>query len=267
MANQFRRLQPQFATTREIAEITNTILNGKTNNTGTIDLATGGATTTTLYNERISHDSQIVLLPISIAASGAGSLTPHGLFEHQSTQTFSANTATVIALATTEDAYSMSLASNQVTVDYAGLYHVDFCGRFTNDQSQIHEAYVWLRKNGTDVDHSCQSITIPDKQGSTDGAAHVVFGHPVELAASDYIECVCAVDNANVELTAESAQTTPFIRPSIPSATVEVSLIEPSQTSGSALTPYVSSQTIGEATITHLPNSVSNNTFGYIIVG
>lgn len=267
MANQFRRLQPQFATTREIAEITNTILNGKTNNTGTIDLATGGATTTTLYNERISHDSQIVLLPISLAASGAGSLVPHGLFEHQSTQTFTANTATVISIATTEEAYAISLASNRMTVDYAGLYQVEFQGRFSNDQSQIHNAYVWLRKNGTDVDHSCQSITIPDKQGSVDGAAHVVLLHPIELAASDYIEIVCAVDDANVKLTAEAAQTSPYVRPSVPSATVEMYLLEPSQTSGSALTPYISSQTIGQATITHLPNSVSNNTFGYIIVG
>ena len=30
---QFRRLQPQYADTREIAEVTNLILNGKTNNT------------------------------------------------------------------------------------------------------------------------------------------------------------------------------------------------------------------------------------------
>ena len=267
MANQFRRLQPQFATTREIAEITNQVLNGKTNNTGIVTLNTGGATTTNIDNERISADSQIILVPLTIASSSTGSLAPFGLFEHQATQTFTANTATVVNIATEEEAYLMSLASNQITVDYAGLYHVDVLGRFNNPLSQIHNAFVWLRKNGTDVEHSCQSITVPDKQGSVNGAAHVALSHPISLAANDYMEIVVAVDDANVELTAEAAQTTPYVRPSIPSLSVEVSMIDPSQTSGSAIQPYISYKQKGQATITHLPNSVSDNTWGYVIIG
>ena len=69
MANQFRRLQPQFADTREIAEITNSILNGKLNCTGNITLNSSG-TTTTLYNERISYDSVILLMPRNANAAG-----------------------------------------------------------------------------------------------------------------------------------------------------------------------------------------------------
>ena len=69
MANQYRRLQPQFATTREVAEITNQVLNGKLNCTGNIILNTSG-TTTTLYNERISYDSVIILVPRSANAAG-----------------------------------------------------------------------------------------------------------------------------------------------------------------------------------------------------
>ena len=69
MANQFRRLQPQYADTREIAEVTNSILNGKLNCTGNIILNTTG-TTTTLYNERIGYDSVIILVPRSANAAG-----------------------------------------------------------------------------------------------------------------------------------------------------------------------------------------------------
>lgn len=69
MANQFRRLQPQFATSREIAEITNSILNGKLNCTGNITLNSSG-TTTTLYNERIGYDSVILLMPRNSNAAG-----------------------------------------------------------------------------------------------------------------------------------------------------------------------------------------------------
>lgn len=69
MANQFRRLQPQYANTREIAEVTNSILNGKLNCTGSITLNTTG-TETTLYNERISYDSVILLSPRSENSAG-----------------------------------------------------------------------------------------------------------------------------------------------------------------------------------------------------
>ena len=69
MANQFRRLQPQYADTREIAEVTNSILNGKLNCTGNIILNSSG-TTTTLYNERIGYDSVIILVPRNANAAG-----------------------------------------------------------------------------------------------------------------------------------------------------------------------------------------------------
>jgi hypothetical protein len=39
------------------------MMDGKTNNTGTVTLATGNATTTTLSDPRISRDSVIILVP------------------------------------------------------------------------------------------------------------------------------------------------------------------------------------------------------------
>ena len=64
----FRVLPYQGGSPREISEVVNNIMNGKTNNTGTVTLATGGATTTTLYDARISPESKIILLPSSTAA-------------------------------------------------------------------------------------------------------------------------------------------------------------------------------------------------------
>ena len=95
---QFRRLQPQYADTREIAEVTNQILNGKTNNTGTFNLDTGWATTTTIYNERISTDSKIVLVPFSDTAET--STAPYGEFTKNTNQLApsSGNTAVVSGL-------------------------------------------------------------------------------------------------------------------------------------------------------------------------
>jgi len=53
----FRVLPPFGADPRGISEVVNGLMNGKSNNTGTITLATGGALTTTLYDERISPDT------------------------------------------------------------------------------------------------------------------------------------------------------------------------------------------------------------------
>ncbi len=50
----FRVLPYAGATPREISEVVNNLMNGKSNNTGTITLNTGNATTTTLVDERIS---------------------------------------------------------------------------------------------------------------------------------------------------------------------------------------------------------------------
>ena len=54
---QFRTLPPFGGDQRAVAEVVRGIMDGKTNNTGLITLATGNATTTTLYDERIGYVS------------------------------------------------------------------------------------------------------------------------------------------------------------------------------------------------------------------
>jgi len=265
--NMYRKLPFQGGEPRLVAEVVNNAVEGKTNNTGQITLATGGATTTTLYDERIGFDSIILLEPQTIASASTSYQLPYGLFEDTTNQSFTANTATVLAIADEEKAYGMSLSSNQITVNYAGCYDVDVMARFENPLSQIHNAYVWFRVNGTDVPHSAQSVTVPDKQGSVNGATHVMVKHPLDLSANDYVEIVAAVDDANVVLTKQDAITSPYVRPSIPSLTITMCMAFPSQTTGTGLQPYISNRQKGQATITHLPNSVSDNTWGYIIVG
>jgi hypothetical protein len=67
---QFRRLPPFGGDSRAVAEILNSVMDGKTNNTGTITLETGDATSTTLNDARISIDTKIILIPFSDAAEG-----------------------------------------------------------------------------------------------------------------------------------------------------------------------------------------------------
>ena len=62
--SRYRRLQPQYADTREIAEITNQILSGKTNNTGEMELL-NNTTSTTINDERAGFNSFIMFMPLT----------------------------------------------------------------------------------------------------------------------------------------------------------------------------------------------------------
>ena len=64
----FRQLPPFGGDQRAVAEIVNGIMNGKTNNTGTITL-NSSSTSTTLTDARISAESVIIMTPMSLNAA------------------------------------------------------------------------------------------------------------------------------------------------------------------------------------------------------
>ena len=262
----FRVLPYAGGTPREISEIVNNAMNGKTNNTGTITLETGGATSTTLYDERIGFDSVILFAPLTLSAAATNAY-PYGTFEERADITFATvNTPQILDLSESEYTVGMSLASNRITVSYAGVYDLDVSALFVNTTSQIHKAYIWVRINGTDVPHSATKFSVIERHGGVDGYMPINIHHPLELDANDYVEVVASVDNTGIYLKNYIAQTTPFVRPAIPALMVNLQMIDPSQTTGSAHELYVSNRQKGQATITHLPNSQADNTYGYVII-
>ncbi len=266
MANQYRVLPYQGGTPREISEVVNNVMEGKINSTGSFTLATGGATTTTITDRRIGADSVILFMPTTLAAGSVRN--PYGSFKHGVTQTFAAaDTAYVLGVATTVDSYLMSLSSNQITFDYAGEYRVSAMINFTNPNSQHKDAYFWLRKNGTDIADSCVHTVVTDKQGSHGGAGTLSYNRIYEFASGDYIELVAAVSDNTVEIEALASQTSPYVRPAVPSIVVDINTIASTQGSGGSSGLYVSSRTNGSAVVTHLPNSIAGKTFDYLVIG
>lgn len=91
----YRKLNPSGGEPREISEIVNNLVEGKTNNTGDITLNAGSATTTTISNERIGYNSIILLMPTT--ANAVASLTNvyvSARTKGSATLTHSANTNT-----------------------------------------------------------------------------------------------------------------------------------------------------------------------------
>lgn len=256
----FRTLNYSGANPREISEVVNNAMNGKTNNTGTITLNTGNATTTTINDERIGYDSIILLTPISVNAGN--NLVPFGSFQNTVDQTFaSANTAYTLALNTTDVADGIYLSSNKIYVRNAGTYNVQFSLQLANTTTATDATVIWMKKNGTNIDGTSSKYDVPAKHGSSDGYLVAVANFFITCAANDYIEIGIAISATGTYIEAYAAQTTPYVRPSIPSSVVTLTLASPVQS------PYISSRSKGSAVITHYANSTSDKTYGYVVIG
>ncbi len=74
MARMYRTLPYQGGEPRDVAEVTNNAMNGKTNNTGSVTLRASNITTT-LNDERLGFDSVVLLSPLTAIAAAASPYT------------------------------------------------------------------------------------------------------------------------------------------------------------------------------------------------
>jgi len=121
------------------------------------------------------------------------------------------NTPTAILLRSGDlSNYGVAVASgSRITVLYPGIYSITFSIQFSNEDAQIHDANVWLRKNdsGTpgDVANSDSRFSIIASHGGVHGNVIGTVNFVMELAANDYIELMWAATNLNVYIHAEAA--------------------------------------------------------------
>ena len=263
----FRTLPNFGADPRNVAEIVRQIMNGKTNNTGTITLATGNATSTTLYDERISPDTKIILVPFSAAAFADSA--PYGAFQDTTNQSATTTASEFLTAYNTTDYSNGVYVSNtsRVNVRNYGIYAVQYSLQFKNTTNDGQDIDIWLKKNGTNVVGTNSKFHIPARK-SSGTASHLiaVTALMIELQANDYVEIAFRVTDVGVSMeyfaAVSSSGTTPAI-PSTPSAILTVQYVAPQAYSNI----YVSAQTQGSATITHYANSTANKTYGYVLVG
>jgi hypothetical protein len=252
---------------RAISEVVNGVMNGKTNNHGTVTLNTGNATSTIIYDERISPDSKIILIPWS--SGSFTDATPYGAFHDNTDQiAAAANTDYAITLDTTDFSNGVTLSNNsRINVENYGIYNIQFSVQFANSDSQIQDTDIWFRKNGTNVVASNSQFSIQSKHGSIDGHLIAALNFWIELNANDYVELIWSTTNTNCKIEYIAAQTSPT-RPVTPSVIVTVNYVSSNGTSGvGEYGIYVSSQSKGQATITHYANSTADKTYAYVVIG
>ena len=264
---QFRTLPPFGGDQRAVAEVVRGIMDGKTNNTGSVTLATGGASSTTIYNERIGYDSVILLTPTSLVAST--SYVPYGAFQDDTDQTIaSTTTAYPMLFNTTDYALGTSIVDgSKIKVDYSGLWNIQFSSQFANTDSQIQDISVWFRKNGTDVPASNSEFSISERHGSTDGTLIAALNFFLPMAKNDYVQIMWRASNVAVSMQDIPAQTSPT-RPATPSVIVTIQHVSSNgYTTNTFEDPFISSTLQGSAIISHAANVVAGRTYDYVIVG
>jgi hypothetical protein len=260
---QFRRLPTLGGTPRQVAEILNNVIDGKTNNTGTVTLETGNATSTTFYDERISVDTKIVLVPFSSAAFS--SIAPFGEFSNHNGQTApSTGTSAVVEWDTTDKSSNVYLSNTtRVNVRNPGTYSVQYSLQLSNAANDYQYADIWFKKNATIVDNTGKRYYLaPRKSASEPAYVVATYETLITLNADDYVEVAGSVTSTDVTLVYYAADGA-VPRPAISAASIVIKYASPVEYSNI----YVSSQSQGQATITHFANDTADKTYAYILVG
>jgi hypothetical protein len=264
----FRRLPPFGGDQRAVAEIVNGIMDGKTNNTGSVTLATGGAATTTITDARIGVDSVILLMPTDDTSAAA--YYPYLAVQDDTDQAATTTTAVnIMAFSTTDYALGASLVDNtKFKVDYSGLYNIQFSAQFVNTTNDPEFIDVWFVKNGTNVPASNSKFGISQRKGAGN-PSHMIgaLNFFIALQKDDYVQLAWRPSVIDVSIEHFAAGTTPT-RPATPSIIATVSYLSSNGYTSNLFTePYISAITNGSATISHPANTVSGMTYKYVIVG
>jgi hypothetical protein len=264
----YRVLPPFGSDQRGVAEVVNGIMNGKTNNTGSVTLATGGASTTTLTDARIGADSVIILVPADDVS--ASSFYPYLAVQDDTDQAATTtNAVNIMSFSTTDYALGASLVdSTKLKVDYAGLYNLQFSAQLINSTNDVQEVSIWFRKNGTNIVGSNSEFGIKQRKSSgTASRSIAALNYFIALQKDDYVQIAWRPSDIGVSLENFPTQSSPT-RPSTPSIIATLSYLSSNGYTSNLFTmPYISAVTAGSATISHPANSVSGMTYKYIIVG
>jgi hypothetical protein len=115
----------------------------------------------------------------------------------------------------------------RLNISTAGNYLVTLEMLVRTTGNAPRDVFLWLSKNGNDIAETCAKVEV--RQGSEVTPVYELISKQWlihDIAANDYIElrfAVSRIDLMKLEYTA--AQTTPYVRPAVPSAVITVAQI------------------------------------------
>lgn len=176
-----------------------------------------------LYFNRLSTNLNALLGSIG----GQYLNNTYGAFQDSTTQTaVSTTVAYPITFNTTDFSNGVTMVSgSRFTVEYAGLYNLQFSVQLQNTTNATVDIDIWFRKNGTDIPASNSRFGLAPRKSPGD-PFHLIAGlnYFVNLQALDYVELVWCTSDVGADIKAYVAGTSPT-RPSIPSVIATLSFV------------------------------------------
>jgi hypothetical protein len=155
-----------------------------------------------------------------------------GSFYDTTTQTATANTATLMTINSTDtpNTNGVSIVSgSKITVTYPGTYNLQFSVQIDSSDVAAQDVSIWLRQgNGSgaasDLVGSTGLVSVPSSHGGVNGHGIYGWNYFVTMAANDYIQLYWSTSSANVSIKYYAAGTSPT-RPSTSSVVATMTFV------------------------------------------
>lgn len=183
------------------------------------------------YQEAVNNVLRLYFnqLSSSLFAVATGRLvtSPHGQFSDSTSQVAASTTvAYPITFNTTNLSYGVTVVSNsRLTVEFAGVYNLEFRVQMQNLDSAPQDIEIWARKNGTNIASTNSRFGLAARK-SAGVPFHIIgsLGLVLSLSATDYVELVWNTTSLNASIEAYAAGVTPT-RPAVPSVIAAMSFV------------------------------------------
>jgi hypothetical protein len=169
---------------------------------------------------------QNALTEITGNAGGRYLAFPYGAFSDFTDQTTTVNTATLMTLDTTDFSNGVSVVSNsKITVEYAGIYNLQFSVQLQNLDNAPQDVFIWLKQNGTDITGSTGLVGMSARK-SAGVPFHDIKGwnYFLNMNAGDYVQIYWSTTSVDVTIQTYPASGTPT-KPSTASIVATLSFV------------------------------------------
>lgn len=108
--------------------------------------------------------------------------------------------------------------TSEITMTYSGIYNFQFNAMLRSTNSSSKTAYIWIKRNGTDIGYSAREYII----SGSNAVLEINWNFNIDVQAGQYIEIMWAGSSTNLTLDA-IAPTSPH--PGVPSAVIAVMFV------------------------------------------
>jgi hypothetical protein len=151
---------------------------------------------------------------------------PYGAFSSYTSQSTTANTATLLTMSNTDFSNAVSLQTgSKITVENAGIYNLQFSVQVQNLDNAPQDMYIWLKQNGTDIVGSTGVLGLPARKNPGD-PSHDIKGwnYFLSMNAGDYVQIYWSPTIATFNIPTYAASGTPT-KPSTASVVATLSFV------------------------------------------